>query len=166
MYHPTYAAHFGFVELSDVTVRTRDCKYKLTQHHCHYDLRIFSFTNCLITFRVRRSRGEIYIVTAICMFVCLSVPHPISTLLHRPDVTWENGTGCPLVVHYWADLQSVHGFCCYDNIAPNVKCDECLYLLYAWFLFGTVYQITWFLLKLLILTRAQQLLRLASVLPQ
>jgi len=23
---------------------------------------------------------------------------------------------CPLVVQYWADLQSVHGFPCYDNI--------------------------------------------------
>jgi len=23
--------------------------------------------------------------------------------------------GCPLAVHYWADLQSVHGFRCYDN---------------------------------------------------
>jgi len=23
--------------------------------------------------------------------------------------------GCPLVVHYWADLQPVHGFRCYDN---------------------------------------------------
>jgi len=22
----------------------------------------------------------------------------------------------PIVVHYWADLQSVHGFRCYDNI--------------------------------------------------
>jgi len=32
--------------------------------------------------------------------------------------------GCPLVVHYWADLQSVHGFHCYDNIAPNVKCQR------------------------------------------
>ena len=30
--------------------------------------------------------------------------------------------GCPLYVHYWADLQSVHGFRCYDNIATNVKC--------------------------------------------
>ena len=27
----------------------------------------------------------------------------------------------PLVVHYSADLQSVHGFRCYDNIAPNAK---------------------------------------------
>jgi len=28
------------------------------------------------------------------------------------------------VVHYWADLQSVHGFRCYDNIAPNAKCQR------------------------------------------
>ena len=33
-----------------------------------------------------------------------------------PDVTWGNGRGCPLVVQYWVDLQSVHGFRCYDNI--------------------------------------------------
>jgi len=25
-----------------------------------------------------------------------------------PDVTWGRGKDCPLVVHYWADLQSVH----------------------------------------------------------
>ena len=24
-------------------------------------------------------------------------------------------------MHYWADLQWVYGFCCYDNIAPNAK---------------------------------------------
>jgi len=29
--------------------------------------------------------------------------------------------GCPVIVHYWVDLQSVHGFRCYDNIAPNAK---------------------------------------------
>ena len=39
-----------------------------------------------------------------------------------------NGRGCPLVVHYWADLQSVHGFHCYDNIAPNAKCQWVLVL--------------------------------------
>jgi len=27
-------------------------------------------------------------------------------------------------MHYWADLQSVHGFRCYDNIAPNEKCQR------------------------------------------
>jgi len=31
-------------------------------------------------------------------------------------------------VHYWADLQSVHGFRCYDNIAPNAKCQRVLVL--------------------------------------
>ena len=33
---------------------------------------------------------------------------------------------CPLVVHCWADLQSVHGFRCYNNIVPNVKCQRVL----------------------------------------
>jgi len=35
--------------------------------------------------------------------------------------TRMNGRGCPLVVHYWADLQSVHDFGCCNNIAPNAK---------------------------------------------
>ena len=30
----------------------------------------------------------------------------------------------PIVVHYWADLQSVHGFRCYDNMATNAKCER------------------------------------------
>jgi len=35
---------------------------------------------------------------------------------------WElQGVSSPLVVHYRVDLQMVHGFWCYDNIAPNVK---------------------------------------------
>jgi len=37
-------------------------------------------------------------------------------------------SGYRLVVHYWADLQSVHGFRCYDNIAPNAKCERILVL--------------------------------------
>jgi len=43
--------------------------------------------------------------------VCLSLatfPHYCTD----PDVTWRISTGCPLV-HYWADLQSMHGFRCY-----------------------------------------------------
>ena len=55
-----------------------------------------------------------------------------------PDVTWRNGRGCPLVVHCWAILQSVHGFRCYDNI--HCKCvrrrtrnvSKCLYSLCVW----------------------------------
>ena len=37
-----------------------------------------------------------------------------------------------LVVHYWTDLQSVHVFRCYDNIARTRNVNECLYSLYAW----------------------------------
>ena len=54
------------------------------------------------------------LVTRVCVSVCSSCTDP--------DVTLRNGRGCPLVVHCWADLQSVHGFCCYDNIVPDAKC--------------------------------------------
>ena len=59
-------------------------------------------------------------------FVCLCIPRRMN-----PDVTWGNGRGCPVVVHYWVDLQSVHGFCSNDDIAPNPKCQ----LVLALFLF-------------------------------
>jgi len=68
----------------------------------------------------------------------------LAAFLHHyidPDVTWENCRGCPLVMHYWVDLQSVHGFCRYakiapreiaigahDNIAANTKCQRVLVL--------------------------------------
>jgi len=37
--------------------------------------------------------------------VCVSVHGRMPTLLHRPGCNLGNGRGCPLVVHYWADLQ-------------------------------------------------------------
>jgi len=69
---------------------------------------------------------------SVCLSVCLSIaafPHYCTD----PDVSWENGRGCPLVVHHWADLQSVHGFRCYDSIARTRNVSECLHSLYAWF---------------------------------
>ena len=42
-----------------------------------------------------------------------------------PDVTWERGRGCPLVVHYWADLQSGHGLRCYGNITRTLVYAVC-----------------------------------------
>ena len=54
----------------------------------------------------------------VCLYVCLY----LATCLHYctcpdvPPVTWENGIGCTLVVHYRSTLQSVHGFRCYGNI--------------------------------------------------
>jgi len=55
--------------------------------------------------------------------VCLSA----AACLHYctdPDVIRESGTGCPLVVHYWADLQSGHGLRCYGNIMRTRNVSE------------------------------------------
>ena len=80
-----------------------------------------------ITFHVRRSRGEMCSGhSRLC--VCLSASRRIPALLHGPGCKLGNGRECPLVVHYCADLQSVHGFLCYDNIAPNAKCQRVLVL--------------------------------------
>jgi len=62
------------------------------------------------------------------MAVCLSVPRRFPALLHGPGYNLGNGRGAPLVVHYCAGLQSMHGFCCYNNIAPNAKCHRLLVL--------------------------------------
>ena len=61
------------------------------------------------------SEAKCIVVTTICVSVC---PSPHSHYCTDPNVTYGNGRGCPLVVHYLADLQAVHGFHCCDNIAP------------------------------------------------
>ena len=77
-----------------------------------------------------RRRREMYTGHGrLCVYLSLAAcPHYCTD----PEVTWGNGRGCPLVVRYWADLQLVNGFRCYDIIAPNAKCSECLYSLCAW----------------------------------
>jgi len=46
----------------------------------------------LVTFRVRRNRGEMYIGHGrLC--VCLSLPRRIPTLLHGPECNLGNGRG-------------------------------------------------------------------------
>jgi len=80
------------------------------------------FIVVVVTFRVKRSRGEMFCSHA-CLSVCLSLaafPHYCTD----PDITWKNGRGCPLLVDDWADLQSVHGFRCYSSIVPNAKCQR------------------------------------------
>jgi len=51
---------------------------------------------------------------SVCLSVCLSAAAR-SHYCTDPDVTWGRGRRCPLVVHYWADLQSVHGLRCCGN---------------------------------------------------
>ena len=63
-----------------------------------------------------------------CLCVCVCPRPHAYTAAWNPDVTWGNGSGCPLVLHCWTDLQSVHGLRRYDNIAPNAKCHRVLVL--------------------------------------
>jgi len=94
------------------------------------------------TFHVRHNRGEMYSSQGL-LSVC---PSSHSHYCMDPDVTRGNGRVCPLVVRYWADLQSVHGFRCYDNIASNAKCQRVLvlalclvsFLCFAHFCFGSI----------------------------
>jgi len=67
------------------------------------------------------------------LYLSLCVCHSMPTLLHGPGYTWGNGRGCSLVVHYLADLQSVHGLHYYDNTVLIRNVSECLYSLCAWF---------------------------------
>ena len=55
------------------------------------------------------AEAKCIVVTDVCVSLC---PSPPAFPHYRtdPDVTWGNGKGCPLVVHCWADLQSVHRF--------------------------------------------------------
>jgi len=81
-----------------------------------------------------RRRRKMYIGHArLCVCPSPHSPHCCTD----PDVTrGGDGSGCLLVVHYSADLQSVHEFRgSYDNIARTRNASECLYPLYAWFLF-------------------------------
>jgi len=81
----------------------------------------------VITFRVSRSQREMYCGHArLC--VCLSAaafPHYCTD----PDVTWRSGRGCILLVHYWADLQSVHELRCYGNITRTRNVSEYMLVL-------------------------------------
>jgi len=66
----------------------------------------------------------------VCVSACMCLsaaacPHYCT----ESDVTWRSGRGCPLVVHYWADLQSVHGLRCYGNITRTRNVSEYMLVL-------------------------------------
>jgi len=67
----------------------------------------------IIAFRVSSRPWEMYCshsrFLSVCLSLWLSVRGRMPTLLHGPGLTWRSGRGCLLVVHCWADLQSVHG---------------------------------------------------------
>jgi len=75
------------------------------------------------------AEAKCILATAVCVSACLPVCLSLTAFPRYctdPDVTWGSVRGCRLVVQYWAYLQSVHEFRCYDNIAPNAKCQRVL----------------------------------------
>jgi len=80
--------HFHFVELSKDLIRTRGNKYKLVQHHCHYDLRKFNFTNRVVPIWNSLS---IHVVSA----------YTVNNFNHRLDKFWLNQE---VIYNYKADL--------------------------------------------------------------
>ena len=84
-----------------------------------------------ITFCVTRRRRKMYCIHArlcVCVCVCLSAavrPRYCTDL----DVTWGRGRGCPLVGHYWADLQSGYGLRCYGSITRTRNVSEYMLVL-------------------------------------
>jgi len=75
-----------------------------------------------VTFHMSRRRREMYCGHArLC--VCLSAaacPHHCTDT----DATSGSGRGCPLDVHNWAGLQSVHGLRCYGIITRTRNASE------------------------------------------
>jgi len=67
------------------------------------------------------------VVTRVCVCLCVCVCLSAAACLHYctdPDVTWGSSRGHPVVVHYWADLQSGHGLHCYGNITRTQNVSE------------------------------------------
>ena len=92
---------------------------------------LIAFEFRVITFRVSRRRREMYcgyVRLRVCVSVCLSAAACLQCCTD-PDVTWGNGSGCPLVVNYWTDLQSMHGLRCYGNITRTLNVIEYMLVL-------------------------------------
>ena len=92
---------------------------------------LFPFSSHHYTSRKSQTTRNVYwSLASVCLSVCPSFRMPM--LLHGPRCNLGEWQGCPLFVYYWADLQSVHRFHCYDIIAQTRNVSECLYPLYVW----------------------------------
>ena len=73
-------------------------------------------------------RNVLWLRAFVCLCVCLFA----AACLHYctdPDITWGSCRGCSLVVHCWADLQSMHGLRCCGNITLAFVSDIAVFVL-------------------------------------
>ena len=94
---------------------------------CSSASRNFFISYCLLHFAWVVDDAKYIVVMHVCVSVCLSVCLCVclsaavrSHYYTDSDVTWGHGRGCPLVVHYWVDLQSGHGLHCYGNVTRTL----------------------------------------------
>jgi len=113
----------------NLLLRRQHCQYGSTHRKKRKKFFAIATKVFLVTFRVSRRRREMYCShPRMCLSVCLS----LAACLHYcadPDVTWGSGREYPLVLHYWADLQSRHGLRCYGNITRMRHVNEYMLLL-------------------------------------
>jgi len=75
------------------SIRTRGNRYKLTQHHCHYDLRKYNYTNRVISLPIWNSLSD-YVVSA----------ETVNTFKRRLDKFWSDQD---VLYNYKADLRGI-----------------------------------------------------------
>ena len=91
VYDPPCVPHFKFSEMSEDCIRTRGNQYKLSQYHCHYDLRKYNFTNRVIPICNSLSN---HVVSA----------ETINTFKNRLDKFWSDQE---VLYNYRADLHGI-----------------------------------------------------------
>ena len=72
-------------------------------NHCSASVLLLNLTY-YISRESKTARNVLWSHASVCVSVCLSAAACLQYCTD-PDVTWGSGRGCPLVVHYWADLQ-------------------------------------------------------------
>jgi len=90
-------------------------------------------TVLIVTFCIRHSQAKCILVAPMPIYVsvCVSLAAFPHYCMYQ-DVAWGNGRGCPLVVHYWAYLQLMHGFLCSGNICASCEMSVKMLVLAVW----------------------------------
>ena len=93
IYDPSCVPHIDLLEFAEDSIKTRGNKYKLTQHHCHYDLRKYNFTNRVIPIWNSLPTGN-HVVSA----------ETVNTFKQRLDKFWIDQD---VMYNYKADLHGI-----------------------------------------------------------
>jgi len=122
-----YLLLFSSLNLSrrrlDVYHTSTHGEFLVVNRHYHRDIQAApslssssSSSSCWLHFARVVDDAKCIVVTRVCVCVCVCMS--VAACLHYcmdPDVTWRSSRDAPIVVQYWADLQSMYGLRCYGN---------------------------------------------------